>query len=301
MRLLHFLTAGVLLILFSGLVRAQPGHADGVDLTTIQAPWSLRILGNDLDITKAQVKPDQQSAYFMMTSESKKLNVSVFIEPVKDCRSSEKCRDHVLQLGNPGWGQYQDLRKGKIKDFYYFEFFRPAVNGRPLKVLDMYAQYVADGYWVDLHISKVLYDKTEHVLFENVVNSVAFVPKGGATTTPFDTQAAAGRRAADSWLELWDNNKCRESHVALSSLTRADNPESGWIDYCRTANKYFGKKKSRNLVGSAFTSSLPGKTERPVAILAYHSDFANRSTVVEIIALMLEKDGRWIVTNYLPQ
>ena len=301
MRIINIAALVLLLAHGSTVCVGQDGFVDGVDLTTIKAPWSMRMLGSDLDITRVQVKPDQGSAYFMMISESAKLNVSVFIEPVEKCKTSEECRDHVLGLGNPAWGKYQDLAKGKIKDAYYFEFYRPEVQGRPLKMLDMYAQFVSQGYWVDLHISKALYEKADHAAFEKVVNSVVFVPKSGDATSPFATQAAAGQRTVDSWVALWDNRKCRESHTALSSLTKADNPEAGWIEHCTKVNDFLGKNKSRNLVATAFTRSLPGKTDRPVAIMAYHSDFPKRSAVVEIIALMLEKDSRWVITNYLPQ
>jgi hypothetical protein len=301
MRIKPYFIAMAFLIICAGVVKAQQAFVDGVDLTTIKAPWTMRILGNDLDVTRVQVKPDQQSAYFMMVSESAKLNVSVFIEPVGKCKSGEECRDHVLGLGNPAWGNYQDLAKGRIKDFHYFEFYRPEVKGRPVKMLDMYAQYVSQGYWIDLHISKVLYEKADHALFEKLVNSVVFVPKSGTANSAFDAEIAAGQRTVSSWLMLWDNRKCRESHVALSSITKADNPEAGWIEHCTKANDFLGKNKSRNLVAAAFTRSLPGKTDRPIAILAYHSDFPKRSTVVEIVALILEKDGHWVITNYLPQ
>lgn len=289
------------LILFTSVGLGQQEFVDGVDLTTIKAPWTMRILGNDLDIADVKVKPDERSAYFMMTSESTKLNVSVFIEPVDKCKSSEECRDYTLNLGNPAWGKFQDLAKGKIKDFHYFEFYRPDVKGQPLKVLDMYAEYVDQGYWIDLHISKVLYKKEDHALFEKVVNSVAFVAKVGKGSSAFDGQIASGQRTIASWLELWENGKCRESPTALSPLTKADNPESGWVELCKKVNDFLGKNKSRNLVAAAFTRSLPGKTDRPLAVIAYQSDFPKRSAVVEIIALILEKDGRWVITNYLPR
>ena len=36
-------------------------------------------------------------------------------------------------------------------------------------MLDMYAEYVDQGYWVDVHISKVSYQKDDHALFEKVI------------------------------------------------------------------------------------------------------------------------------------
>jgi hypothetical protein len=179
MKLIRLL-CGFTIFLCLGTIASAQEFIDGVDLTTTKAPWTMRILGNDLDITNVQAKPDEASAYFMMAGGSTKLNVSVFIEPVDECKSGEECRDHVLNLGNPAWGKFEQLAKGKIKDFSYFEFFRPEVQGQPVKMFDMYAQYVSEGFWVDLHISKVLYTKEDHALFEKLVNSVVFIPRKDA-------------------------------------------------------------------------------------------------------------------------
>lgn len=159
MKLLTRLLYLIALVFSATAYSHAQGFVDGVELTTTKAAWTMRILGQDLDIKNVQAKPDEASAYFMLGSDATKLNVSVFIEPVKDCKTGDECRDHVLKLGNPGWGKFEQLGKGKIKDFSYFEFYRPEVEGQPVKMLDMYAQYVSDGYWVDLHISKVLYTK----------------------------------------------------------------------------------------------------------------------------------------------
>src|SRR6187399_42615 len=82
MKLRTILFPGILLFLSAIVGYSQSTFVDGVQLTTIKAPWTMRILGNDLDITGVQAKPDERSAYFMMSSGSTGLNVSVFIEPV---------------------------------------------------------------------------------------------------------------------------------------------------------------------------------------------------------------------------
>lgn len=295
-------TSLLLIFIFLSAGLCLAGHVvDGVHLTSVKAPWTMRILANDLDLTEVKAKPDQASAYFMMMSESTKLNVSVFIEPVGKCKTGEECRDHVLNAGNPAWGKFEQLAKGKLKDLSYFEFYRPEVQGRPVKMLDMYAEYVSEGYWVDLHISKVLYTKEDHALFEKVVNSVEFVPRDGKTAGAYETQVAGGSSVASSWFGLWGGAKCRESYLALSPLTRKDNSETSWVEYCNKVNSGLGANKFRDLIAAAYTSSLPGKTEQPVAVLAYHSSFANYPSTVEIVGLMRETDGKWTVTNYLPR
>lgn len=166
-------------------------------------------------------------------------------------------------------------------------------------MLDMYAQYVSDGYWIDLHISKVLYTKADHALFEKLINSVVFVPRKDALSTPFDTQRSKGHSAAASWLGLWDQNKCKESYAALSPMTRENLGETAWFGYCLRILQDLGANRSRKPIAAAFARSVPEKTDRPLAVLAYHSTFANQPSIVELVALMLEKDGKWSVTNYI--
>lgn len=271
----------------------------GVQITTEKAPWLLRILGHDLDLAGADAKPDQQSAYFIFKSDM--LTVSTFIEPVDKCKTADECRDMVLKAGNPKWGRFQDLAMGKLGEASYFEFYRPEVEGRPLKMFDVYAQFVVDGYWVDMHISKPVYTTKDHVLFENVVKDTKFIPKSQKGTSAFDSMLSAGMAAAGDWLALWDQAKCGENFLAMSAMSRAENKEDSWTDYCTKINGAVGPLKSRQPIAAAFTGSIPGKTDRPLALLAYHSVFTKRPSVVEIVGLMLEKDNRWRATNYVPR
>jgi hypothetical protein len=53
----------------------------------------------------------------------------------------------------------------------------PTFRGTPVKQQNMYVEFVKDGYWVDLHISKVLYKLEEHELFERLIKSIKFEMK----------------------------------------------------------------------------------------------------------------------------
>jgi hypothetical protein len=150
--------------------------ADGkMSFTSKTAPWELVLDLKGYSLAQYRTKPD--GVYFHLSSEGTGMNVSLFIEPAVKCKTSKECRDMVLAAGNPAWGKYQDLVQSEIGDVSYFEFYRPEALGMPLQMLDMYAQFVKDGYWVDLHISKVLYKKEHHKLFENIVKSAQFIAK----------------------------------------------------------------------------------------------------------------------------
>src|SRR6185436_10594759 len=139
-----------------------------------------------------------------------------------------ECRDFVLKTGNPEWGKVQDVVKSTIGEFSYFEFFRPTVQNQPLQMLDMYAEYVADGYWIDLHISKPLYKKTDHLLFENLIKSIRFVSKTGEPITDSDKSIAAAQKAAEAWMPLWDSGNYAESYKTISPVSKKAIEEKAW-------------------------------------------------------------------------
>jgi hypothetical protein len=139
------------------------------------------------------------------------------------------------------------------------------------------------------------------MLFENVVNSIGFSQKAGGIPDGFGVQLMKSRSAVSTWLGLWNGTKCGESYNALSTLSKSQVDEKTWIDYCTRMNENLGTNRSRKPIAAAFARPLPDKTDRPLAVLAYHSNFTAEPTVVELIAVVLEKDGTWSVSNYTPQ
>ena len=83
----------------------------------------------------------------------------------------------VWKAGNPSWENPQQVVQSEIDGVSYFEFLMPTFRGEPIKQQNMYAEFVRNGYWVDLHISKVLYQPEDHALFERLVKSIRFEPK----------------------------------------------------------------------------------------------------------------------------
>jgi len=131
----------------------------------------------DFVLAQQQEKSDGSGAYFYLTSEESHLNVSFYIEPASQCKDSKACRDMVRKLGNPAWEKPKNFVSSEIGDVSYFEFLVPSFRGMPLQQQNMYAEFVVDGFWVDLHISKVLYEPKDHVLFEALVKAIKFEPK----------------------------------------------------------------------------------------------------------------------------
>lgn len=286
------------IFLFSALITAQTVKEDRIAFTVIDAPWLIMLDSANFELTNQQVKPDGKSAYFMLSNKESGLNVSFYIEPAVKCKTSEECRDFVLTTGNPKWGEFQNLVNSKIGGVSYFEFFRPKVRDVPLQVLDMYAQFVEDDYWVDLHLSKVLYKKEDHKLFEDFVKSIRFVSKTGKATTETDKTIEAARKSAEDWMVLWDSGKYKESYGKLSTDTRKVFDEKTWLDYGIKERKPFGKLKSRKLLRIQLLKSIPDIPELSGAAFSYQSSFENKEKIFETFTVTLEKDGNWKVAYY---
>lgn len=180
----------ILLFSCSGAALAQtPGKPDAgspgagtsqekrLSFTLPQVPWTLTLPADDFEIAQRQMNQDGSGVYYHLVDKNQNLNVSMFIEPATRCKDSRSCRDMVWKLGNPTWVNLQNVVLSEIGDISYFEFLMPTFQGMPIKQQNMYAQFVVDGYWVDLHISKVLYKPEEHRLFERLVKSAKFEPK----------------------------------------------------------------------------------------------------------------------------
>jgi hypothetical protein len=281
----------VVFILNSQLLAQQP-VPDSIRLTAVGAPWDVVIDAPGLDIKNVATKPG--GAYFLLFPNKDELNISLYIEPAEKCTTSDACRDFVLNSGNPAWGKFEGLNKAKFGQFSFFEFHRPEVQGRPLQMQDMYAQYVEKGYWVDVHLSKVLYKKEQKQLFEKLLSSIKFVPK----QMKEDKLVQQITKAAQSWLGIWGDQKCKESYAGLTSISKEAIKEPLWIEYCTAAHLGLGKLKSRDLIAVATTRSLPSKPEYSGASLRFQSTYEIRPTV-EFVSLTMEKDGTWTVSNYL--
>ena len=150
--------------------------------TVPAAPWTLILPGENFELQQEQYKPDGRSGYFMLTDDRSHLNVSFFIEPVGNCGDSKACRDMVWKLGNPAWGKPKNVVQSDLAGVYFVEFLVPSFENEPIAQQNMYAEFVVDGFWVDLHISKILYKPDEHKLFEELVKSIKFEPKTGRHT-----------------------------------------------------------------------------------------------------------------------
>jgi tetratricopeptide (TPR) repeat protein len=173
-----------------------------VRLTIPKAPWIMFISGEALALNRQEIKPDGSRGYYMLLDEKAQISASLYIEPVNKCKTSKECRDMVWKLGNPAWEKPQNVKLSEIDEISILELLVPEYQGRPIRHQNMYAQFVVDGYWVDLHISKALYQDQDRALFVRMVKSVRFEPKTGGVSDDQQSQSGPDERIAKETLQF---------------------------------------------------------------------------------------------------
>jgi hypothetical protein len=172
----------------------------------------------------------------------------------------------------------------------------PTAKGVPVRQQHMYAQFVVEGYWVDMHISKPLYEPREHELFTRLVKSVMFEPKKEGA--PGRTPEEAARQAAEAWLPLLDSGRYAESWEALSAKIKSEFSKRQWEIGMMGFRHRLGKLKSRRFGEVVYIKSLPGHPGHEGAMVRFDSVYENRRSVIEVVGLIHDDDGGWRVLVY---
>ena len=149
-----------------------------IGFTVPKTPWVLMLPGDGVTVREQRITPDGGSGYFFLTDDTNGINISFFIEPAQNCKSSQECRDMVQKAGFAHLGKAENIVPSEIGDVSVVECFVPEFKGIAVKQQNLFAEFVVQGYWVDLHISKVQYAKADHERFEQLVKGITFVPKG---------------------------------------------------------------------------------------------------------------------------
>src|SRR5882724_9236100 len=115
-----------------------------LEFTVPESPWTLTIPSDDFNLAQKQTSSDGHGAYFYLVDEKQNVNLSMFIEPVKDCKDSKSCRDMLWKVGNPEWVNPKNIVQSEIGDVSVLEFLIPSYQGMAIRQQNVYAEFVLD-------------------------------------------------------------------------------------------------------------------------------------------------------------
>ena len=98
-------------------------------------------------------------------------------------------------------------------------------------------------------------------------------------------------KVVEAWLILWDEGKYEDFYKLLAEDTRQRFTERDWFNYWIDVRYPLGKLKSRKFAARKYINQ-----ER--LLFVYAGSYENKETIIEMCAVIREKDGNWRVWSY---
>ena len=104
--------------------------------------------------------------------------------------------------------------------------------------------------------------------------------------------------AAEDWLKLVDDGKFAESWKESTEYFKGVVKQYQWEQSIQSVRIPLGAVISRRLKAKNFATSLPGAPDGEYVIIQFATSFENKTSAVETITPMMDKDGQWRVSGY---
>jgi uncharacterized protein DUF4019 len=115
------------------------------------------------------------------------------------------------------------------------------------------------------------------------------------------SQTAPEKAAGDSaykWLALVDAGNYATSWDEAAQVFKNAVSKAQWSGTLEASRAPLGKMKSRQLKSATYQTSLPGAPDGQYVVIQYESSFEHKTSAVETVTPMMDKDGHWRVSGY---
>jgi hypothetical protein len=163
--------------------RADLVEAEGkIGLSAPALSWAVRFPVAGYRLEAQRHWPDGRGHYYMFVHEPTGMAVSFYIEPADRCPDAHACRDFYWRNRHASMRSAHGVTRSERNGFALIEFLTeyqvPQVQGRTVQQFHLSGHWVRDGYWVDLHLSKMPYAPKDRQGAMDVVDSLTIEPKG---------------------------------------------------------------------------------------------------------------------------
>jgi len=108
----------------------------------------------------------------------------------------------------------------------------------------------------------------------------------------------AAVEAASQWVALVDEGKYPQSWDNAAGFFKGAVKKYQWEASLSAARKPLGRVLSRKEKARQYTTTLPGAPDGHYVVIQYETSFERKSSAIETITPMREKDGKWGVAGY---
>jgi hypothetical protein len=135
--------------------------------------WSIEInLPPGFVVEGSEISSDGERARLAGNNQSTGLVLSLFLEKAATEGNAKAAREYYWKRMQASPFKMEDVQLSERDGAAVLEYTVNGANQKKIDWKNMHLYLSHDGYWVDVHISKIFYRSTDRVSFDQILNSV---------------------------------------------------------------------------------------------------------------------------------
>jgi len=134
--------------------------------------WNLEINLDGFEIKKEGFSPDNTMFQLSAIDTKNQINLSIFIEKTESKGDKEECREFYWNKAKNSSLAKENLKKYETENLALIEHDTKEYNGQIVNFHSLNAYLAKNGYWIDIHISKIGFTKKDEQTFKIVTESI---------------------------------------------------------------------------------------------------------------------------------
>jgi hypothetical protein len=171
----------IVMILVLIFVLDCPRHVRGADetiaFTVSGIPWAMRIKAPGFALDQRGVESGGQGAYFMASNRATGVILSAWMENRGKSGTAKEARDYFWEGTKKAPFKMDDIKMSESGQMPTVEYLIREYREMVVNQKNLWAYFIRDQYWVNLHLSKVNFQPGEETLFKPILESVSFENK----------------------------------------------------------------------------------------------------------------------------
>jgi len=126
-----------------------------------------------------------------------------------------------------------------------------------------------------------------------------FILLASVSVVKADTEMEKSAKSeAVKWLSEVDDGQYEESWESAAEFFQNAVTKEQWVRALQSVRKPLGNLISRELKNSTFKTSLPGAPDGKYVVIQFETSFENKTSAIETVTPMRDKNGNWRVSGY---
>lgn len=241
--------------------------------------WALEIsLPASFDIKDRQTSDDGLSEKIFGSDERSGFVVSAYLEKSPSDGNAAAARDYYSSYQVKSPLSQSDIRQYETGDMAVREYTIKEFQGRMIEQKNINCFLSYDGYWADVHISKVLYQSSDEILIDSILKNIKVGPfeqpaiKESPGTEPYTFSIPHKKALVLSILASWKRKVEKASDKLPPTLVLSPGKGNSFelmitpLWSPKNDVEFNKPKKLKEFIEAGLSQMLPSAVEKDVAI-----------------------------------